>query len=75
MMLQHVDFPATSLDNLYRLRRFTVSGTNSADLRREVDEAWLHQTFNRRDVGSRKQGMKSCGSKSPSNTLNIHHHP
>ena len=39
MLLQHVDFQSISVENLFRLGRFTLSGPTDDDLQREVDEA------------------------------------
>ena len=39
MLLLQVDFHAFSFENLLRLSRFTLSGSNGEDLHREVDEA------------------------------------
>ena len=39
ILLQDVDFQAFSLENLLRLGRFTLSGSNGEDLHREVDQA------------------------------------
>eukprot|EP00435_Cladocopium_sp_Y103_P061781 s221_g23.t1 len=39
MLLQHVDFQSISVENLFRLGRFTLSGPTDDDLHREVDEA------------------------------------
>ena len=53
VLLQHVDFRALSFENLLRLNRFTLSGSNGEDLYREVSQAL------RMNQGKRAQSMQS----------------